>query len=129
MPIHVVVFETEPHVARMVAYRLMRADFEVHTVHDCESAWEVIERLQPQLLVTDLQFPALELVDRIRSTPATADLPIIGLSSPNGDSAEGEHAHLEWQFSAILPKPFSPRRLVHLALELTCADCMAFPAV
>ncbi len=129
MPIHVVVFEAEPHVARMVACRLMRADFEVHSVHDGESAWEVIDRIRPQLLVTDLQPPALELVDRIRHMPATADLPIIGLCSANGDPAEVERLQADWQFWAILPKPFSPRRLIRLALEATYASGVSSPAV
>lgn len=122
MSIHVVLFENEPHVARMISCRLMRANLEVHTVHDGESAWEVIERLQPQLLVTDVQLPALELVCRVRSTPMTAQLPIIALSAMDCDPVELDMLQREWNFTAILQKPFSPRRLVSLALEATHAE-------
>lgn len=128
MSIHVVLCENEPHVARMISCRLMRADLEVHTVHDCESGWDVIERLQPQLLVTDLQLPSLELVCRVRSTPLTSQLPIIALTSVGGDPEKLENMRREWNLAAILQKPFSPRRLVSLALETTHADSLLSPA-
>lgn len=129
MSIHVVIFETEPHVARMIACRLMRADFEVHSVHDVESGWDVICRVQPQLLITDVADPALELISRIRSTPSTRELPILGLTQAGDDPMELELLHRDWHFAAVLQKPFSPRRMVRLAAEIALAPLLASSAV
>lgn len=129
MSIHVVVFESEPHVARMISCRLMRADFEVHSVHDVESGWDVISRVQPHLLVTDVEAPALELISRVRNTPETRDLPILGLTAANCDPLELELLHRDWNISAMLQKPFSLRRMVRLAAEIALGRLIVSPAV
>lgn len=119
MPIHVVICDDQPDVARMISCRLMRADFEVHTAHDADSAWSVIRRVQPQLLITDLQFPGIELICRVRSCADTADLPVIVLSSMPVTVETADVMQHELRLSAILPKPFSLRRLVSLVGEIT----------
>lgn len=119
MSIHVVLCDDQPDVARMISCRLMRADFEVHTAHDAESAWSVIQRVHPQLLITDLQFPGFELLCRTRSCPETADMPVIVLSSLSGNPEAMEALQHELRLSAILPKPFSLRKLVSMVTEVT----------
>lgn len=119
MPIHVVVCVDEPYLARMIACRLMRADFEVHSAHDCESAWDVINSVRPQLVITDLQYPGLGLICQIRNTPALSDLPAIVLSSNTGNPTALAALQQQLKLHAILPKPFSLRSLVKLATEAT----------
>lgn len=129
MSIHVVVFESEPHIARMIACRLMRADFEVHSVHDVESGWDVICRVRPHLLVTDLEDPALELIRRMRAASETKELSILALAKSDSDPMELELLHRDYHFAAMLPKPFSPRRLIRLAAEIALTPQLASSAV
>ncbi len=119
MSIHVVLCDDQPDVARMISCRLMRADFEVHTVHDAESAWSVIQRVRPQLLITDLQFPGIELICQARSCAETVDMPVIVLSSMACQPTALETLQQELNLAAILPKPFSLRKLVALAGDVT----------
>lgn len=119
MPIHVVLCDDQADLARMVSCRLMRANFEVHTVQDAETAWGVIRQVRPHLLITDLQFPGFELICRARSCAETADLPVIVLSSVAGHRSAMDQLKQELKLSAILQKPFSLRQLVALADEVT----------
>jgi two-component system, OmpR family, alkaline phosphatase synthesis response regulator PhoP len=115
MSAQIVVCEGEPYLSRMIACRLMRADFAVHSSRDCETAGDIIERLRPQLLIVDLQYPAVELLCRVRGDEAFADLPIIGLTSVAGHPAAMALMQQQLNLFAVLTKPFSLRRLVHLA--------------
>jgi two-component system alkaline phosphatase synthesis response regulator PhoP len=129
MSIHVVVCDDEPHVARMISCRLMRADFEVHSAHDCETAWDVIHRVRPQLLVTDLHDPAVELVCRLRATPGLAELPVIALTSTRENIAAMKGLQEQLGLYALLAKPFSPRCLVRLAAQATGSPSQLAAAV
>ena len=119
MSIHIVLCDDEPQTARMISWRLMRAGFEVHTAHDGEAAWEITRRVHPQLLITDLQFPGIELVCRVRATPETARLPIILLTSTNLPSELQRRMRQELNLAAILPKPCSLRDLARVSYQAT----------
>jgi DNA-binding response OmpR family regulator len=119
MSAQIVLCESDAYLARMIACRLMRADFEVHSVRDCDAACEVIEWWRPQLLVTDLQYPAGEVLCRVRGDEAFSDLPIIGLSNVGGPPAAMALLQQQLKLHAVLTKPFSVRRLVKLAKDVT----------
>ncbi len=119
MSAQIVLCESDAYLARMIACRLMRADFEVHAVHNCDAACELIEWWRPQLLITDLQYPSVEVLCRVRGDEAFADLPIIGLSNVAGHPAAIALLQQQLNLHAVLTKPFSVRRLVKLAKEAT----------
>ena len=119
MPIHVVVCDSQPDVARMISCRLMRADFEVHSAHDADSAWDVVQRVHPQLLITHLQPSGIKLVRRIRNSEDTRELTVIGLSATFRPSPAVQRLRQQLQLSALLQKPFSLRQLVALAGKVT----------
>jgi DNA-binding response OmpR family regulator len=119
MPIHVVLCESQPDVARLVSCRLMRADFEVHSARDVETAWEVIRRVRPAVLIAELQYPGIDLLCRLRSCPDTADLPVIALTSVVGPRDAMDTLQHDLGLAAVVAKPFSLRRLVRLAEEVT----------
>ena len=119
MSIHVVLCDDETQTARMISWRLMRAGFEVHTAHDGEAAWDITRRVHPDLLITDLQFPGIELVCRVRGTPETAQVPIILLTSTELTPEMQQRMRHELSLSAILPKPCSLRDLVRVAYQAT----------
>jgi CheY-like chemotaxis protein len=66
-------------------------------------------------LITDLQYPGIDLICRIRAHADTSDLPVIVLSSANGPAVAFESLRRDLHLAAVLPKPFSLRRLVALA--------------
>lgn len=118
---HVLVCDDEAHITRVIALKLDRAGFEVHTASDAETAWELIERTQPSLVVTEDYLSGTsgwDLVERLRSTPDTFDTPCIMMTGhPNSLSVAWENAE-EWNVQAVIAKPFSMRSLVMLAKSL-----------
>ena len=129
MSIHVVLCDSDPSVARLISCRLMRADLDVHTIQDCENVWDVIHRLQPQLVIADLQFPGIELLCKLRNTQETANLPVIALSDQTAAPVVMDEICRDLHLTAVLPKPFSMRKLVRLALDATHAPSLEMATV
>ncbi len=118
---HVVVCDDEAHITRVIALKLDRAGFEVHTASDAETAWELIERTQPALVITEDKLSGMsgwELIERLRSTPETFDTACIVMASHLADLAEDRERAEEFHVQAVVPKPFSMRSLVALAKSL-----------
>jgi CheY-like chemotaxis protein len=73
----------------------------------------------PDLVIADLTMPVMsgvELVDQIRSNPATASIPIVLLSGRQVDSATSERA------DAVVMKPFEPEDLLARIDRTLAAD-------
>jgi CheY-like chemotaxis protein/signal transduction histidine kinase len=85
----------------------------VETVVDGAEALEVIRRLKPDLLVTDVMMPRMDgmaLLRVIRSDASLQDLPVIVLSARAGE--EARVAGLDAGADDYLAKPFSARELI-----------------
>lgn len=118
---HVVVCDDEAHITRVIALKLDRAGFEVHTASDAETAWELIERTQPALVITEDKLSGMsgwDLIERLRSTPETFDTACIVMASHLTDLAEDRERAEEFHVQAVVAKPFSMRSLVALAKSL-----------
>lgn len=118
---HVVVCDDEAHITRVIALKLDRAGFEVHTASDAETAWELIERTQPALVITESKLSGMsgwELIERLRSTPETFDTACIVMASHIADLEDAEFRGEELHVEAVIAKPFSMRSLVTLAKSL-----------
>jgi two-component system, OmpR family, alkaline phosphatase synthesis response regulator PhoP len=105
--------DDEPHILRAAEFKFKRAGYDVICANDGQEGWEQIEQRRPDIVVTDCQMPRLSglgLAERIRDTPATADLPVIMLSAKG---FELPLADLRAQFGIryLMAKPFSPREL------------------
>jgi CheY-like chemotaxis protein len=72
--------------------RLLRLHgFEVIEATDGLEALECVSKFRPQLVVTDLMMPVMdgvELIERLRSDPATADLPVVAITADATEQAE-----------------------------------------
>lgn len=124
---HVVVCDDEAHITRVIALKLDRAGFEVHTASDAETAWELIERTQPALVITEDKLSGMsgwELVERLRGTPETFDTACIVMASQSADLEDAEFRGEELHVEAVIAKPFSMRSLVKLATSLMLIDPM-----
>jgi signal transduction histidine kinase/DNA-binding response OmpR family regulator len=76
----VVVVDDDPDAQAILGLHLGSAGFAVHQVLDSRQACEAIERLQPQLVILDVQMPYLDgwaVLSQLRAAPATAGIPVM----------------------------------------------------
>ncbi len=97
---------------RRTSYRLIEAP-------DGEAGVQMALAERPGLILMDVQLPKLsgfEATRRLRAEPATADTPIIAITSfaLSGDEQRAREAGA----SAYLPKPFSPFTLLGMIRKL-----------
>ena len=78
---HTIVYvEDEPAVQRLVEFWLLDAGYTVHLADDGAAGLQLVRDVQPDLVVTDALMPVMsgdELVEALRSDPATATVPIV----------------------------------------------------
>ena len=87
----------------LVRVTLEGAGYDVVEANHGVAALELLKQSSLDLVVTDLMMPIMggrELIDRLRSDPATASIPILVLSA-NGNLRVGDA-------DAALGKPFDP---------------------
>ena len=108
--------DDEIPILRAAEFKLKKAGYEVHIAPDGQAGWEIIERMHPDMVITDCQMPrmnGLQLVERIRSTPILQNLPVVMLTA-KGFELRPEELAQKWNVLAVIPKPFSPRELLQL---------------
>jgi two-component system, OmpR family, alkaline phosphatase synthesis response regulator PhoP len=113
MPKRILLCDDEAHILRAAEFKFKRAGYEVVCAFDGQEGWERLLEHRPDIVVTDCQMPrlnGLQLAERIRGTPETADLPVIMLSAKGFELSETEIRE-KFGISTLLTKPFSPREL------------------
>ena len=128
---HVLLCDDEPYILRAAEFKLRRAGLDIVTACDGEDGWQSIRRKMPSVVVTDLQMPRLDglgLVARIRENEFTRELPVILLTA-KGFELPHDQIREQWQLSAIMVKPFSPRELVSTVEQLIAVtkDTVTWP--
>jgi two-component system response regulator ResD len=105
----VLLVDDEPIVREVVARYLRREGFETVEAGDGDTARDLVERLQPALVVLDVMMPGMDGLALCRWIRARSDLPVILLT------ARGEETDrivgLELGADDYVTKPFSPREL------------------
>lgn len=111
-PSVILVAEDDDDILELVCLTLEQAGHETIRASDGESALELVLRRRPDACVLDVFMPGrtgLEIVDVLRQTEATAEIPILLLTAtvreldlPRGLQKTGK---------GYLQKPFSPREL------------------
>lgn len=72
------------------------------------SAWQIVLKQRPDVIVTDIKMPdgdGIEFCKRVKNNPETDDIPIIMLTSENGDNAQLKSLNLHTDY--YLSKPFN----------------------
>ncbi|MFL5859828.1 MAG: ATP-binding protein [Solirubrobacteraceae bacterium] len=111
-PPRVLIADDNPDLRRYLT-TLLAGSFDVEAVSDGDAALRVIRERRPDLLISDVMMSGLDgyqLLEAVRASPQTQDLPVILLSARAGEEAaiEGLAAGAD----DYLPKPFSGRELV-----------------
>ncbi len=110
----ILVVEDNPALSRVLAFNLARAGFEVVTAGDGEEAWQQLQEISFDLIVTDQQMPRMEGLEccrRLRTLERYRETPVIMLTAK---AFELDHQKLadEVGITAVFVKPFSPSELV-----------------
>jgi CheY-like chemotaxis protein len=107
----VLVVEDTAAVRQMYASALSSSGFEVDEAGNVDEAMQRIARRHPHAILIDIVLPmssGLELMEMLQSSPATAGIPIVGISAYDVD----EVRILLAGCTAFLKKPASPEVLV-----------------
>jgi DNA-binding response OmpR family regulator len=114
------VCDDEPHIVLAVSLKFRKAGFEVSSASDGQAAWDVIQEVRPQVVISDLQMPkmdGLDLVRRLRAESAFDNVPVILLTAKGFELDEADLRE-ELGIQAVICKPFSPRELLALVQSL-----------
>lgn len=108
----IIAVDDEPDIRTLVCFCLTNSgDFEVLEAKNGEEAITLAIAHQPALIVMDVRMPGIggiEACRRLKTTPATASIPVIFLSAWHNE----EQAALEAGGLAFLLKPFDPAELI-----------------
>ena len=105
----VLVVDDEPIVREVVCGYLERDGHEILEAGDGETARDLLESRDPQLVVLDVMLPGIDGLELCRWIRARSDLPIILLTA-RGDESD-RIVGLELGADDYVTKPFSPREL------------------
>jgi two-component system chemotaxis response regulator CheY len=96
---------------------------EIHQAGDGAQALRVLDEHQVDLAMVDMNMPVMngeELLDRIRQNPATANIPVIVVST---ESSQTRIALIERKGAAFVHKPFKPMVLRETVLRVMGIEC------
>ena len=104
----VVIVDDESMLRELVAAYLSYAGYEVHLARNGRDALEVVEQVQPSLVIMDWMMPEMngfEACSHLRARPETAALPVLMMTAAH-DPSLGQEA---WDRGAtdVLLKPFT----------------------
>ena len=105
----ILVVEDDRDLRFVIRMILERAGYEVAEAHDGVAAVESIRAEPPDLIIADLTMPVMsgaELVDQVRSNPATTLIPIVLMTGRQVALATSQRV------DAVVTKPFEPADLL-----------------
>lgn len=113
MGIRMLVADDEPHIARLLEFRLQREGYEVTVASDGGAALDAITVNPPDMVILDIMMPVLngtEVLAAIQADDTLKDIPIILLT------ARGQERDIVTGFDGgavdYIVKPFAPAELL-----------------
>jgi two-component system cell cycle response regulator DivK len=111
--------EDNEYNRKIVRQLLTRTSYRLREAADGEAALGMVRQERPDLILMDVQLPkmsGLDVTRALRGDPATADVPIIVVTSfaLSGDEQKAKAAGA----TAYLAKPYSPRELLAKIREI-----------
>lgn len=112
-PYHVLVIDDEPHICRIIQYKLEQGPYRVSVCYDGMSALDRLRRDDGiDLVLLDIMLPrlgGLEVLAELRRLIHRTDTPVIVLTARGDDSDRSQAQALGVEDFMI--KPFSPKKL------------------
>ena len=115
----ILVVEDDANLRVVIRMVLERAGYNVVEARDGVAAVESIRAEPPDLIIADLTMPVMsgaELVDEVRSNPATTLIPIVLMTGRQVALATSQRV------DAVVTKPFEPADLLALIDRVFHAD-------
>ncbi|MCE5186326.1 MAG: response regulator [Planctomycetaceae bacterium] len=112
------IVDDEFHIVQVMAIKLRNNGYDVVTAENGSEAYRCACESRPDIIVTDFQMPimsGLELIEKLRQNPQTADTPVIMLTARGFAIDEDQKQRL--RIAACLSKPFSPREVLQTVEE------------
>jgi len=110
----ILVVDDEPHIGRIIQFKLEQGPYAVALSHDGIAALERLRGTDPiDLILLDILLPrigGIELLAQLRRMPHRKDTPVIMLTA-RGNVTDREQA-AALGASDFLVKPFSPKKLL-----------------
>ncbi len=126
----VLICDDEVDLAALVEFNLRQAGFEVEVAHTGEAALKLARANKPDLVLLDVMLPDVsgsEVCRRLKSDPATGEVPVMMLTARNEepDRVRGFEAGAD----DYVTKPFSVRELVLRVKAVLRRQVTTAPAV
>jgi CheY-like chemotaxis protein len=98
MPLVALVVDDSMLIRHTVCRFLEERGFAVESATNGQEALETLKRVRPNIIITDMQMPKMggaEFITALKSSPATADIPVVIVAGRQSGFNEGEkRAHL-----------------------------------
>jgi two-component system OmpR family response regulator len=104
----ILIVDDDPHIRQVLSFALAKAGMETSEAGDGEAALSAVSARKPDLVVLDINMPAMDGLEVCRRLRAAGDLPILFLSSR--DDEVDRVVGLELGGDDYVVKPFSPAR-------------------
>ena len=120
MTISVLAVDDSRTMRDMIAMALTSEEFEVHLAEDGENGLEVLDGIEPDVIITDINMPRLDgfgFIDAVRKRDGTRTTPILVLtteSSPGLKTRARDAGATGW-----IVKPFAQDKLVRALRMVT----------
>jgi DNA-binding response OmpR family regulator len=105
--------DADPRSLRLLEVSLRKAGFSITTCADVDSALELVELVEPNMIIADTRLPGrdgFELVEALRAKPNVAHIPLMFLSSD--PTVEGKVRGLQLGIEDYLTKPATIREIL-----------------
>ena len=123
-PRRILVVEDHLAMGGVIQFALRKAGFEVMLARDGQVAWELLNRHEFDLVISDFQMPNInggKLRELMCQDPRLASVPFV-LVTAKGLELDKAYCRGELSVCEILSKPFSPRALMRMAQEILAAE-------
>ena len=98
MSLKALVVDDSMLIRHTVCRYLEERGFSVETATNGQEALETLKRMQPDLIITDMQMPKMngsEFITALKSKEETAQIPVFLVSGKHGESAKEKRADLK----------------------------------
>lgn len=106
----ILVVDDEKPISDIVKFNLNKEGFDVYCAYDGDEALQLVEEVQPDLIILDIMLPGRDGVEVCREVRKKYDMPIIMVTAK--DSEIDKVLGLELGADDYVTKPFSNRELI-----------------
>ncbi len=122
MPKKILIADDEPTVVALARQKLHAEGYIVETARNGKEAWDIIQSMPIDLIVTDVVMPVMDGVDlykEIKKSPRFSGIPIVIIT----DNRIFRESFQTLGVEHFLPKPLDAEKLLHkVEYVFTCAD-------